>query len=273
MISKLKSRFDKTESDIIQRFKFNNRIQNPDESVEDFVLSIKLQAEFCNFGNFKESAIRERIVAGLRDKVLQQRLLNEENLTLDSAEKLIATWEMAGANARTLGIASNEEQIASMRQNEPNKGGYAYKKLAKIYNRAQAELNQSQRFENRGSVKDRLGFKPYKQSNAMAKEERTMHKTTFKPAGWRNNQDTYRPESRICDYCGIRGHLKRKCFKLKNSRKEAVKFVDSAEPGPSTLSELFSRFRPHDSESEDEKNSDTCWKRGNHGSSRPTSSR
>lgn len=35
MTSKLKSRLDKTESDLIQRLKFNNRVQQPDETVED----------------------------------------------------------------------------------------------------------------------------------------------------------------------------------------------------------------------------------------------
>lgn len=87
MISKLKARFDKVAPDIIQRLNFNNRMQQKDESVEDFVLAVKLQAEFCTFGDYKSIAIRDRVIAGIRDKALQQRLLNEENLTLATAEK------------------------------------------------------------------------------------------------------------------------------------------------------------------------------------------
>lgn len=82
MVTKLKARLDKTESDLVQRMKFNCRMQQLDESAEDFVLSLKLQAEFCSFGEFKQVAIRDRILAGLRDVALRQRLLNEENLTL-----------------------------------------------------------------------------------------------------------------------------------------------------------------------------------------------
>lgn len=67
MIAKLRARFDKTESDLIQRLKFNNRVQQPDETAEDFVLSVKLQAEYCSFDNFKSFAIRDRIVAGVRE--------------------------------------------------------------------------------------------------------------------------------------------------------------------------------------------------------------
>ena len=39
IIKKLKERFDKKESDLIQRFKFYNRVQGEDESVENFVLA------------------------------------------------------------------------------------------------------------------------------------------------------------------------------------------------------------------------------------------
>lgn len=108
MVARLKTRFDKTESDIIQRLKFNRRIQQPNETLEDFVLAVKLQAEFCSFGSYKEIAIRDRIMAGLLDKNLQQRLLNEEHLTLECAEKMITTWEMAGASARSL---DNDNQL------------------------------------------------------------------------------------------------------------------------------------------------------------------
>lgn len=99
----------------MQRLKFNVRVQQPDESLEDFVLSVKLQAEFCNFENFKEMAIRDRIVAGIRDKALQQRLLNEEKLTLGCAEKLVATWEITRNNAKNMDCKIGLEQIASMK--------------------------------------------------------------------------------------------------------------------------------------------------------------
>lgn len=115
MINKLKARLDKTESDLVQRLKFNVRVQQPDESLEDFVLSVKLQAEFCNFENFKQMAIRDRIVAGIRDKALQQRLLNEEKLTLETAEKLIATWEIARNNAKNMDYGNTADQIASLK--------------------------------------------------------------------------------------------------------------------------------------------------------------
>lgn len=100
VISKLKARFDKIDSDLIQRLKFNGRIQQPNESLEDFVLALKLQAEFCSFGTFKESAIVDRIISGVRDVELRKKLINENMPTLEATERFLATWEMADNNAK-----------------------------------------------------------------------------------------------------------------------------------------------------------------------------
>lgn len=174
MVSKLKTRLDKTESDLIQRFKFNNRIQQPDESLEDFVLSVKLQAEFCSFGDFKELAIRDRLVAGVREVALQQRLLNEENLTLKVAEKNITTWEMAGANARTLGVPTV---------------GQAMNKLLTTYTIANRENEQVASM--RGPVKTRLGAKPYSRNYQAENSPNSNRRIgeNFRHGNWRKSQE------------------------------------------------------------------------------------
>lgn len=237
MIARLKSRLDKTESDLIQRFKFNNRVQQPDESVEDFVLSVKLQAEFCSFGSFKDLAIRDRIVAGVRDAALQQRLLNEENLTLAVAEKLVTTWEMAGANAKTLGVTAN--------------GGYALNKLLNTY--AVANQNLGQVSSVRGPVKNRLGIRPYNGGNFNGRREDNDKRL----GEWKRRQDRRRTDysGYTCDFCGAKGHIKRKCFRLINLRRDAVNLVQSHKPGPSTeapLNDLMSRMTTNDVDSDDD---------------------
>ncbi|XP_058445754.1 uncharacterized protein LOC131426939 [Malaya genurostris] len=98
----LKKRYDKTESDLIQRYKFYQRVQGPNESAEDFILAVKLQAEMCDFGEFKDMAIRDKLVCGISNKELQQRLFDEEDLTLAKAEKLIVNRELAGARAKLI---------------------------------------------------------------------------------------------------------------------------------------------------------------------------
>ncbi|XP_058448857.1 uncharacterized protein LOC131428830 [Malaya genurostris] len=98
----LKKRYDKTESELVQRYKFYQRAQGPNERAEDFILAVKLQAEMCDFGEFKDMAIRDKLVCGISNKDLQQRLFNEEDLTLAKAEKLIVNRELAGARAKLI---------------------------------------------------------------------------------------------------------------------------------------------------------------------------
>lgn len=243
MIARLKSRLDKTESDLIQRFKFNNRVQQPDETVEDFVLSVKLQAEFCSFANFKEMAIRDRIVAGIRDPALQQRLLNEENLTLAVAEKLITTWEMAGANAKTLGVSAVR--------------GQAMNKLLNTYALGNQEIGQVASV--RGPVKSRLGFRTYNQGNVNDRRQENDKRVgeSFRPGDWRKRQEKKRPDysGYTCDFCGAKGHIKRKCFRWINLRRDAVNLVQSPKPGPSTethLDDLMSRMTTNNADSEED---------------------
>lgn len=246
MIKKLKSRFDKTESDMIQRFKFNHRVQQPDETIEDFVLSVKLQAEFCSFENFKQKAILDRIIAGVKDKALQQKLLSEDNLTLPNAEKLVVTWEMASTNAKQIGLNDNFGQIASLRQRGP--AGLAFKKIAETYQLAE-KLGQS---NQRGPVKSRLGYQPQKWQRPYNKQKH------FSWNKWSPKNIEF-IENRTCDFCGVKGHLKRKCFKLKNLKRDSVQFVDEWKTengidrdGDSSISGLFNRLRTDKSDSEDD---------------------
>ncbi|XP_062557872.1 uncharacterized protein K02A2.6-like [Armigeres subalbatus] len=62
----------------------------------------------------------------------------------------------------------------------------------------------------------------------------------------------------ICNYCGIKGHIRKKCFKLKNLHRDAVNLVDSYRPGPSAdrhISELLERMRTRDDEEAEDSDS------------------
>ncbi|XP_055624524.1 uncharacterized protein LOC129767540 [Toxorhynchites rutilus septentrionalis] len=276
MVAKLKARLDKTESDLVQRLKFNVRVQQPDESLEDFVLSVKLQAEFCNFENFKEMAVRDRIVAGVHDKALQQRLLNEEKLTLQTAEKLIATWEIAKNNVKNMDYNNTASLIASMKPRGSPMGS-SMRKLATTFELAARSNGMTGAEQNKGAVKSRLGYSPYQSDHRQNQQWQSRHGQNRQ---WqsreqdkhRNYQSSRRDYSQfVCDFCGVKGHIKRKCFKLKNMQRNAVNMVntDNAESNPDDiLSAMVNRMRA-DSESEHDVD-DSNWKRASYGASRST---
>ncbi len=50
-------------------------------------------ADTCEFGDMKHQMIRDRLVVGIRDKTLSQRLQMESDLTLGKAKRLIMQKE------------------------------------------------------------------------------------------------------------------------------------------------------------------------------------
>ncbi|KYN05529.1 hypothetical protein ALC62_03520 [Cyphomyrmex costatus] len=65
-----------------ETFKFFSRIQQEDEKFESFLRDIRKLSQTCDFGTMTNRMIRDKIVFGIRDKALQDRLLKMEDLNL-----------------------------------------------------------------------------------------------------------------------------------------------------------------------------------------------
>ena len=70
---------------ILERAKFNVRIQDENEVVEDFITHLHCLAKYCEFGVRKDQLIRNRIVVGLKNKKLFEKLQLDPELTLEKA--------------------------------------------------------------------------------------------------------------------------------------------------------------------------------------------
>ncbi|XP_055592887.1 uncharacterized protein LOC129744407 [Uranotaenia lowii] len=88
----------------MHRYKFYNRFQGANEGSENFVLAIKLLAEKCNFREFKNEAIRDRLIIGLKDKILQHELLMDDDRELEEVTNMIISNELAGERAKIIDI-------------------------------------------------------------------------------------------------------------------------------------------------------------------------
>ena len=89
-------------SSIVQRFKFFCRSQQDSESVSQFVAELRKLSEFCEFGDTLDVMLRDRLVCGVRNQKLQQRLLTESNLTFTKAFGIAQTAELSEQNAKDL---------------------------------------------------------------------------------------------------------------------------------------------------------------------------
>ena len=95
---------------IAERFRFHNRRQQSGETVADYLAELRKLSIHCEFGDFLEDALCDRLVCGLKDETMQRRLLGEANLSLKTAFEITQGMEAAAINAR---------EIQSMGQQKP----------------------------------------------------------------------------------------------------------------------------------------------------------
>ena len=82
-----------TKRHIFERARFNLRNQLPGELAKEYILSLYIPAESCKYGTLKQEMIRDRLVVGIRDRHLSERLQMDADLTLESAMKVIRQKE------------------------------------------------------------------------------------------------------------------------------------------------------------------------------------
>ena len=82
---KFESHFFPRRNVIFERAKFNQRRQEDGETVDAFITDLYRLAEFCDYKVLQGEMIRDRIVVGIRDSQLSEKLQMDPNLTLEKA--------------------------------------------------------------------------------------------------------------------------------------------------------------------------------------------
>ncbi|GFR61085.1 polyprotein [Elysia marginata] len=101
-------------STIVQRFKFNTRVRAQEESIRAYVAELKRLTEFCEYGDKLEEMLRDRLVCGVNDRKIQQRLLSEGNLTFAKALEIAQAMETAAGDVNDLALRT--EQISVLKE-------------------------------------------------------------------------------------------------------------------------------------------------------------
>jgi len=78
---------------IFERARFNHRSQIKGESVEQYITTLYRLSETCEYGNLTSKMIRDRLVVGIQDSTLSERLQMDPNLTLEKAKKMVCQNE------------------------------------------------------------------------------------------------------------------------------------------------------------------------------------
>jgi len=83
--AKFESHFVKKRNVIYERAKFNQRKQDEEETVDAFVTALYELAEHCSYGDLHDELIRDRLVVGIKDVKLSEKLQLDPELTLEKA--------------------------------------------------------------------------------------------------------------------------------------------------------------------------------------------
>ena len=127
VIAKLDGFFQVRRNVIFERARFNRRVQKEGESVEQFITSLYNLVETCDFGDLKNEMIRDRIVVGIRDQALSERLQTVADLTLEKAKTLVRQREAAHEHQLALnGSSKMDKSLDSVQKQAFNSRGRSH---------------------------------------------------------------------------------------------------------------------------------------------------
>lgn len=109
VVDRFETYFNKKRNVIYERARFNQRRQNQGEPVDAYITDLHKLSEHCQFGTLREEMIRDRIVVGILDTSLSEKLQLDSTLTLEKATTEVRQREMVRKQQST--VRKTEESV------------------------------------------------------------------------------------------------------------------------------------------------------------------
>ena len=100
VIQKFDEFFQVRRNVIFERARFNRRNQLDGESIEEYLTALYSLVENCDYGALRDQLLRDRIVVGIRDTSLSERLQLDPTLTLEKARTMVRAVAIQGKQLR-----------------------------------------------------------------------------------------------------------------------------------------------------------------------------
>ncbi|UYV60543.1 K02A2.6-like [Cordylochernes scorpioides] len=85
------------------------------KSISDYLVEIKRLASSCNFGNFLEDSLRDKMVCGLYNAKIQNRILSEGDISLAKVIEIALSMEAAEKNTKLFHLEQGEDCVDKLR--------------------------------------------------------------------------------------------------------------------------------------------------------------
>ncbi len=213
VIAKFQAYFQPRKNLVLERYNFNQAVQELGEEFDHFVTKLKNLAATCEFGDLKDSLIRDRIVVGARDHGVKETLLKKEQtvgpdgraqtLSLETAINIGRTAEVTKVHLKKMNLGRAEEASVA----------------AVSYNR-RGRRNQGQGQATRSSQRS----KPVNQRSRIPRytgrpkeESRDKKTSTFrcKRCGTTHGPRQCPAYGKTCGKCGGWSHYAEYCYSKK----------------------------------------------------------
>ncbi|XP_039870493.1 uncharacterized protein LOC120723214 [Simochromis diagramma] len=95
-----------------ERYKFFTCVQG-DMPISQYITELKLRAKSCEFGQLQESLIRDRVVCGITSDAMRERLLREDDITLEKVVQLCIAAETTKAQIKQMHEEDHNAQVSA----------------------------------------------------------------------------------------------------------------------------------------------------------------
>ena len=109
VMSKFDEYFKVRRNVIFERARFNRWNQLPGETIEQYITVLYTLIETCEYGELKEELLHDRIVVGIRDMALSERLQLEPDLSLERAKKIVRQKEAVKDHSQELNSTKRDQ--------------------------------------------------------------------------------------------------------------------------------------------------------------------
>ena len=127
VMSKFDEYFKVRRNVILERARFNQRNQLAGESVEHYITVLYTLVETCEYSNLTEELLRDRLVVGIRDSSLSERLQMDPELTLEKAKRIARQREAIKDHHQQLsGVIGDQimiDYVKKARETTPRQSG------------------------------------------------------------------------------------------------------------------------------------------------------
>eukprot|EP00118_Oscarella_pearsei_P022446 m.259638 g.259638 ORF g.259638 m.259638 type:complete len:238 (+) comp40426_c1_seq4:2210-2923(+) len=96
-----------------ERHLFFTRDQQQGESIDRYVTDLRKLANTCDFGQVKDSLIRDRLVCGLLNRKVREQLLTTSNLTLEKVVDRCRAAEEARKQSRAMETSQGSGAVSA----------------------------------------------------------------------------------------------------------------------------------------------------------------